>query len=389
MKSHSQLSLLGTLFVCSFGVQASGSLVSESSKMAVSTSGAGGAAVAENAAVAYSNPAGMSYLDARSLSVNVAGSSLDVRYFDANSDDLSSGNAGGFTPYGSLYWVEPVSDNIRFGLSFVATGGSELDYGNSYAGKLELNDLMLTVMQLNPALSYKVNDQLSFGAGIQFDYAEFEQTMLNDNAELTTDSTAMGYNLGMTYQINADHRIGLTYRSQMEHDLTGDIATSNDYSGKIGLDIVQPAQVELSALHQLSEPLSLVWSLGFEDWSKNDSTRIDINGNEVTQMPREFDDVWTAAVGARYQLTPAWRLEAGVGYASSPLDDPQLQSGDLPVAEQYRYSTGATYLWSERVTINGYYSYVDYGEPEIDGRFMQGEFDNANHFFGVVVNVTF
>ncbi len=389
MKLNTSLSLIGTLVLCSFGAQAAGTLISESSKMSVSTSGAGGAAVAENASVAYTNPAGMSYLDERALSVNVAGTSLDVRYYDANSDELSSGNAGGFTPYGSLYWVEPVSDKVRFGLSLVATGGSELDYGNTYAGKLELNDLRLAVMQLNPGLSYKVNDQLSVGAGIQFDYAEFEQTMLNENAELSTDSTAVGYNLGMLYQINADHRIGLSYRSQMEHDLTGDIDASNNYSGKVGLNIVQPAQVELSALHQLSEPLSLVWSLGFEDWSKNDSTRIDINGNEVTQIPREFDDVWTAAVGARYQLTPVWRLEGGIGYASSPLDDPQLQSGDLPVAEQYRYSVGATYLWNERVTLNSYYSYVDYGEPEIDGRFMQGDFDNANHFFGLMVNVTF
>ncbi|MGF1729708.1 OmpP1/FadL family transporter [Photobacterium kasasachensis] len=389
MKHNIKLTLLSTLVLGSYGVQAAGTLVSEMSKMNVSTAGAGGAAVAENASVAYSNPAGMSYLDKRSLSVNAAGMYMDIRYHDARTDDLSSGNAGGFQPYGSLYWVEPVSENIHLGLSLVATGGSALDYGTSYAGQLELNDLRLSVMQLNPAVSYQINDSFSIGAGVQFDYASFEQTLVRENVELETDSAAFGYNLGVIYQINDNHRLGLSYRSQMKHDLTGNVDTSVGYNGDIGLNIVNPAQLEISGLHQLNEPLSVVWSVGFEEWSENDSSRIDINDNEIGQIQRGFDDLWIAALGARYQVTPTWRLEAGVGYASSPLDDPQRQSADLPVDEQYRYGLGATYDWSKRVSVNGYYSYVDYGTPEIDGKFMTGQFDNSNQFFGVTVNVSF
>ncbi|MCW8327450.1 outer membrane protein transport protein [Photobacterium sp. SDRW27] len=389
MKRNIQLTMLSSLVLGSFGVQAAGTLVPEMSQMSVSTAGAGGAAVAENASVAYSNPAGMSYLDKRSLSVNMAGMDLNIRYHDDRSDVLSSGNAGGFQPYGSMYFVEPISDQLHVGLSLVATGGSTLDYGTTYAGQIELNNLQFSVMQLNPAISFQVNDKLSVGAGIQMDYASFEQSLARENIDIETDSIALGFNLGLMYQLNDSHRLGLSYRSRMKHDLTGMVNSSAGFKGEVGLNIVNPAQLELSGLHQLNQPLSLVWSLGFEEWSENDSTRIDINDNEIGQIQRGFDDVWTAAVGARYQVTPAWRLEGGVGYASSPLDDLQLQSADLPVDEQYRYSIGATYHWSQRITVNGYYSYVDYGKPEIDGKFMTGEFDNSNQFFGVMVNVSF
>ena len=389
MKLNTKVPLLSTMVLFSLGAHAAGTLVPEMSQMSVSTAGAGGAAIAENASVAYSNPAGMSYLDKRSLSVNAAGMYLDVSYHDSRSDELSSGNAGGFQPYGSMYLVEPVSDRLHLGLSLVATGGSALDYGTEYAGRLQLNSLQLSVMQLNPSISHKISEKLSVGAGLQVDYAKFEQHLLGDNANLSTDSVAFGYNLGLMYQINDNHRLGLSYRSQIKHDLTGDVDTSIGFSGDIGLNIINPAQFELSGLHQLSEPLSLVWSVRFEEWSENEETRIDINGSNVGQIPRGFDNVWTAALGAHYQLTPDWRLEGGVGYASSPLDDPTLQSADLPVDEQYRYSLGATYNWNERVSLNGYYSYVDYGEPEIDGTLMQGQFNNANQFFGVMMNMSF
>ncbi|WP_028863262.1 OmpP1/FadL family transporter [Psychromonas aquimarina] len=389
MKLPFKITLLGSLLLTTYQVQAAATLASEMSKMHVSTSGAGGAAVAENASVAYSNPAGMSYLNERSLSVNLAAMNLSIDYQDTRSDDLSQGDAGGLQPYGSIYYVQPLSDNTRFGISLAATGGSSLDYGTSYAGKLELNSLQLSVMQLNPSLSWQVSDKLSLGAGVQIDYAVFEQSMLLDNVELATDSTALGFNLGVIYQLSNNHRLGLTYRSKMEHDLSGELSSTAGHQASVGLNVLNAGQVELSGLHQVSEPLSLVWSLGFENWSQNNATYIDVNGEQVIEKARQFEDIWTAAAGARYQLTNTLRLEGGIGYASSPLDDPGLQSADLPVAQQIRYSAGVTYDFSKKMSVNAYYSYVDYGSPEIDGAYMQGSYDNSNQFLGMMFNAAF
>lgn len=401
-KNHS-LTLLSSALLLSFQANSAGTLVQEMSKMTVSTAGAGSAVLAENASVAYSNPAGMSYIEGNALSINAALMDLSIYYNDTNNPKDSSGNAGGLQPYGSLYYVHQLNDDVHLGISVSAQGGSALDYGHDYAGALTLNDLKLSVIQFNPSASYQVNDTLSIGAGLQIDYASFEENFLYDQGNIETDSWTLGYNLGVMYQLDKNNRLGIAYRSRMNHDLTGAINTesmiahkpSRPYipipipamSGEAGLNVLNPRQLEISGLHQLTQPLSLVWSLGFEQWSGNDSTQISINDNDVSQIERNFDDVWTGSVGARYQLTARLRLETGIGYATSPLDVPEYQGADLPVDTQHRYSVGATYQWTKDVTFNTYYSYVDYGEPKINSSGMTGQFDNANQFIGITMNM--
>ncbi|CAH1594274.1 conserved exported hypothetical protein [Vibrio owensii] len=402
MNKPFSLSLITSGLLFTIQANAAGTLVSEMNQMSVSTSGAGGAVVAENASVAFSNPAGMSYLDERSLSFNLAAMALDINY-NAHDSSQSADDAGGFQPYGSIYYVQPLSNKIHVGMSFSAQGGSALDYGTDYAGKMELNDLRLSVLQFNPSLSYQINPRWSLGMGLQIDYATYEQNFLIDHAHLETDSWTLGYNLGAMFQIDEDNRLGLSYRSKMNHDLSGNLNTDAfryhiagpiykdipAMSGQAGITVMNPRQLELSGLHQITAPLSLVWSLGFEQWSENQSTHVEINDDRFTQIPRNFEDVWFAAAGGRYQLTSKLRLEGGIGYASSPLDDASMQSPDLPVDSQHRYSIGMNYQWSPTINLSGYYSYVDYGDPEIATNSMQGQFDNHNQFLGLLLNMDF
>ncbi|MGF1697246.1 outer membrane protein transport protein [Vibrio lamellibrachiae] len=387
MKKQSLSLTAITLAVISSYSHSAATLVSEMSHLHVSTAGAGTAAIAESASTAYSNPAAMAYLESRSLSINLAMMDLTVRYDDNRSDALSSANAGGLQPYGSLYYVEPVNDSIALGVALTSTGGSALDYGSQYAGSLALNDLQLTVMQLNPSLSYELSDKMNIGVGVQIDHATFEQTALANQATLNSDSVAFGYNLGMTYQLNDEHRLGMTFRSKMEHQLQGDLQLGS-HSSEAEVTLVNAARLEISGLHQLNDPTSLVWSVGQEYWSQNKETLIDI-GQTAVSKNRSFDDVWFASLGARYEVSKELRLEAGVGYVSSPLDEPTLQSPDLPVAEQKKYSLGVTYQWSDATTLNAYYSYVDYGSPEIDSGLMNGAFNNSNQFFGIEIGYRF
>ncbi|OCH36452.1 OmpP1/FadL family transporter [Aliivibrio fischeri] len=410
MKTSYSLTLFGSALLAVFQANAAGTLVQEMSKMTVSTAGAGSAVLAENASVAYSNPAGMSYIDGDALSVNAAVMDLGIYYHDDIEPSKSSDNAGGIQPYGSLYYVHQLNDDVHLGMSVSAQGGSALDYGTSYAGALNLNALKLSVIQFNPSVSYQINSKVSIGAGLQIDYASFEETLLYGQGSLETDSWTLGYNLGLMYQLDENNRLGLAYRSRMNHDLTGSFSSNAmtvsvpipgpipgsvdknipAMSGQAGLNVLNPRQIEVSGLHQLTNPLSLVWSLGFEQWSDNDSTMISINnGNRISQIERNFDDVWSAALGARYQLTSRLRLESGIGYATSPLEHPEYQGADLPVDAQHRYSMGATYQWDKDISLTTYYSYVDYGEPEINNNGMNGQFDNVNQFLGITINMMF
>ncbi|KGY14014.1 hypothetical protein NM22_00710 [Vibrio tubiashii] len=366
---------------------AAATLVSEMSHLNVGTAGAGAAVSADGASTAYSNPAAMGYLQDTHAAFNLASMALTIDYKDERDQALSSGNAGGAQPYGSLYAVTPLSEDINLGMALVATGGSGLDYGNSYAGRVGLNDLQLSVLQFNPSLSYKVNDRWHLGAGIQIDRAAFEQRFLSEQAELESISLAFGYNLGATYQLDEQHRFGITYRSKMEHQLEGKLSLLGRQVDT-RIDLINAAKLELSGHHQLTTPVALVWSLGQEYWSANDATSIQA-GNVEGAKVRSFDDVWFASVGSKIALTPKLGIEMGLGYVSSPLDDATLQSPDLPVERQIKYSLGGHYQWNASTAIKTYYSYVDYGNPDINNGFMQGSYDNHNHFFGLELDYRF
>jgi long-chain fatty acid transport protein len=127
IKKNHYLTLLSSALLLSFQANSAGTLVQEMSKMTVSTAGAGSAVLAENASVTYSNPAGMSYIEGNAFSISAALMDLSIYYNDANSPKDSSGNAGGLQPYGSLYYVHQLNDDVHLGISVSAQGGSALE----------------------------------------------------------------------------------------------------------------------------------------------------------------------------------------------------------------------------------------------------------------------
>ncbi|WP_264877627.1 OmpP1/FadL family transporter [Vibrio agarivorans] len=366
---------------------AAGTLVSEMSHLNVGTAGAGTAALAQGASTAYANPAAMGLLKEKHFALNLATMALDIQYSDNRNELMDSDNAGGVQPYGSIYSVTPLSNRFALGIALAATGGSGLDYGNEYAGRLGLNDLSLSVMQLNPSLSYRLNEKWHIGLGVQIDRAQFEQSFLANQAEIESSSYAFGYNIGATYQIDKAQRLGVTYRSKMEHQLDGKLSLLNQ-EGETSIGLLNAARMEVSGLHHWVEPFTLLWSIGQEYWSENEATVIEFGHRTVTKT-RQFDDVWFASLGGQVALSDRLSLEMGVGYVSSPLDDPSLQSSDLPVDSQMKYSAGAQYRLSRTTDLKAYYSYVDYGSPKIDKGLMNGSFDNHNQFFGVEIDYKF
>ncbi|UPQ88977.1 OmpP1/FadL family transporter [Vibrio sinaloensis] len=373
-----------TLAIFSCHSYAAATLVSEMSQLNVGTAGAGSAVLAEDASVAYSNPAAMAYLDQTHIAVNMATMALSIEYQDERDSRLSSANAGGVQPYGSLYAVSPINDHYHVGVSLVATGGSGLDYGTDYAGKLGLNDLQLSVMQFNPSLSYKLNERLTLGAGFQIDRATFEQRFLSERATLESTSYAFGYNFGATYLHSEHHRFGVTYRSKMEHDLEGELTLFNRQLDT-RVDLVNAAKLEVSGYHQLNHPIAFVWSIGKEFWSANDVTAIYVKDMDVTKK-RGFDDVWFASIGSKIAVNDKFTMDVGFGYVESPLDQASLQSPDLPVDKQIKYSLGGRYQWNRSTNLSLYYSYADYGSPEIQNGAMQGRYNNSNHFLGITLD---
>lgn len=385
MKPIFNYSLTASAILLSFNAFSSGLFLQEAIVANAGTAGAGDGVYTKSAAAMWTNPATMSSMGERKTTINALAFDLEMKFDDKNGSE--NGKAHSILPSAGAFHVEQITDKLHFGLALGAVGGSSLDYGSEWAGSHLLEDITLTAMQLNPALSYKVNDKLSLGAGLQLSWASFEQSMGSITAEQDSD-WAYGYNLGAMYQASEKLSLGLSYRSKLEHEFNNDLATNQTLSS----GMIMPEIVDMSSSYALSKDLNLLASIQFHRWSHWDSTALNLNyGNEV-EIQRDWDDVWKFAIGTDYRLNADWRLKAGFSYETSPQDDPSMQWVDLPVGEQYRYSVGASTSWDD-ITMDMFYEYADLGSVDMNrkvinsGPGINGTFDGRIHFVGV--NFTF
>ncbi|MFV8463329.1 OmpP1/FadL family transporter [Vibrio campbellii] len=375
-------SLAATAILTSLNAFASGLFLQEAVVANAGTTGAGDGVYTRSAAAMWTNPATMSHMGESKTTINTMAFDLEMKYQD--NGDKQDGKAHSVMPSFGAFHAHQVTDKLHLGIALGAVGGSSLDYGSEWAGSPLLEDITLTAMQVNPALSYQLNDQWSVGAGIQLSWAALQQTTSALTIKQDTD-WAYGYNLGVMYTPTDKLKLGASYRSKLEHEFNNDVNGPTDLGvlSSLSTDIALPEIIDVSASYALNSQLDLLASVQLHRWSEWDTTVLDF-GTQLDGIPieRDWDDVWKLAVGADYQLNSDWRLKAGFSYETSPQDDPTMQYVDLPVGEQYRYSVGASTYWDD-ILIDVFYEYADLGSVDMDRFMVDGSFDGRIHFVGV------
>ncbi|MEZ8252356.1 OmpP1/FadL family transporter [Vibrio splendidus] len=383
-------SLAATAIFTSLNAFASGLFLQEAVVANAGTTGAGDGVYTRSAAAMWTNPATMSHMGESKTTINTMAFDLEMQYQD--NGDKQDGKAHSVMPSFGAFHAHQVTDKLHLGIALGAVGGSSLDYGSEWAGAALLEDITLTAMQVNPSLSYQLNDQWSVGAGVQFSWAAFQQStsgVAGFTAKQDTD-WAYGYNFGVMYTPTDKLKLGASYRSKLEHEFNNELSGSAFNS--LSTDLALPEIVDLSASYALNSQLDLLASIQFHRWSEWDETVLDFGVTDRDGIPikRDWDDVWKFAVGADYQLNSDWRLKAGFSYETSPQDDPSMQWVDLPVGEQYRYSMGASTYWDD-ILIDVFYEYADLGSVDMNRdlqgplgtNLLNGSFDGRIHFVGV------
>ncbi|WP_028112702.1 OmpP1/FadL family transporter [Ferrimonas kyonanensis] len=378
-------------------------LFPEMGNLSASTAGAGSAAIAEGAETAFANPAGMVRFSRPAWAVQSQLVSSSINYKDNGSSGLfasgsDGGDAGTNALAAGLYWVQPLNREWVFGLALASQGGSALDYGSDFRGALLVTDVEVLSLQFNPSVAYAISSHWSLALGVALEYAKLEQTLgiPETQRQLFTDGDSwnMGINLGLMYQLNHDHRLGLSFRMEADHQFEGNASLSGrDGEVADSVNFPFPATAVLSGVHEFHY-LTVLWNLGYGWLDAFDTTTFELGEQPVLAIERQWQDTWNGALGVHVPLNRYWRLEFGVGYEQSPQDDPAYQYPDLPVDTLIRYGLGASYRFNDHWRLQLFYEYLDAGEPHIDRAFgdqgrlgrLTGQWNNAIEFMGLALN---
>ncbi len=378
---------------------AGGLYLNEFATPSMGVAGAGQEAYANDASTnfAFHNPAGMTRLKGNSISVG-AGLLVGNTEFDTDSDTpFSGGNGGdqaGFAPLLGSHGVLSITDDLKIGISVFSVSGAALDPDDSWAGRYSLEEISLLTLTANPSIAYRVNDWLSFGAGVMVVYADIEYELaapLGGAGQIKVDGNdfAFGYNFGTLFEVSPQTRIGVIYISKVEPKFSGDLEIEtgggDDFSTSSDLEFTFPQLGRVGAYHELNDQWALLGTIGWEDWSNFDELLVSTEKGSAA-ISTEWRDTYHFSAGVHYRPTEDWLLQAGITYDTSPVSSGD-RSAYLPMDRQIRVAIGAQYQWNERVRVGGAFEYIDLGEAKInDPALLKGKY-KTNRIFMAAVNL--
>lgn len=383
---------------------AAGFYLQEQSVSGLGTAFAGAAADTPDSSTVYYNPAGMTSLTRPEIQVGVSILRPNADFDDTGSTYTSPAGLGGATnaltgsdsgnPFNlealpHIYGVLPVNNRLAVGIGVNAPFGLADQYDSDWIGRYNSTDSELKTIAIQSSAAYKVTDQISVGAGVQIQYAYANLknripapsagTPNADNdghQRLRGDDWAVGYNFGLQFQPTDAMKLGLTYKTAVNHRLEGVIDVTYPISGfltnsgdTVNVDgsakLSLPDIASFGISQQLDDKWTVLGSVNWYGWSDFDNIPVTTDGLGNSQTAQNYENTWGFAVGTRYRLNDKWLLKAGFQYDQTPTVTSD-RSTRIPDGDRMWFAGGATYALTSDIDIDFAAVYVNVSEERVD-----------------------
>lgn len=402
MKMTMKAAAAAVMAVCAASAaHAAGFMLTEQSAGSLGRAYAGVGVDGTDISGVYYNPATMTLHPGTQIQAGFVAVGLDLAY---ESNDGSVTENGQYNtqaiPHG--YISHQISDSMWVGLAMTVPFGMGTEYDDNWSLANRGISAEVLTFDFNPNVAWKVSDKLSLGAGMSIQYAQADLKM-RDNAtevvpvtmdgEVDADSWAWGFNLGLMWTPTENLRFGLSYRSRINHNADGDFTIDNlrlngnstnpdavgsivdanpDYTGMGSIvagmlssalgthsataTISTPAWAMATAAWDVNDLLSLYATFRWTDWSSFDTLDIKSPGlashGGVKTVENRWQDTYLVSVGADLRFTNWWTFRAGIGYETSPIDDPKYRTAIIPDADRWWFALGSSFQATDNMQID-------------------------------------
>ncbi len=408
------------------GVSAAGFALIESSASGMGNAFSGAAVTVDDASVFYFNPAGISKLKERELSAALHLVRPEASFTDQGSMAETGGNLNGpdakigddgLIP--NLYYSQPLSNGLTFGIGFNAPFGLKTEYNDDWVGRYHAVTSDMKTVNINPGLAWEVNNKLSLGFGVSAQYVDIILTSAvdfgaicgaalglagcesisvkpqeNDGfADLEGDNWGWGYNFGLMYDITPASRLGFNYRSKVKHEVDGkaDFSVPSEVkfiqdAGRfidtdLSAEVTLPEMVSLGYRHQTTDKLGLMFDWTWTRWSRFEELRIQYeNVNQPDSVTTEnWNDASRFAVGLDYRFDNRLLLRSGIALDETPIPDATLRTPRIPGNDRRWFTFGFGYVVTPRITLDFGYAHLFIKGTEINNQFESESTAQVKH----------
>jgi long-chain fatty acid transport protein len=267
-----------------------------------------------------------------------------------------------------------VNEHISLGLAVSAPFDFTTRYSTASFARYQALTSKLFDIDLQPTIALHLNRYVDIGAG--FDVQDAQSTLssaLPNLSPLLPDGfnqlRGQGWDFGWTVgaQLHPTARlsIGGSYRSQIDHQLSGSALVEGLLGPLAGQNGVLPATARFStpwiavvgARYSLNDRWTLNAQVQEVGWSVFDAIRIQTAAGP-TVIPQGYHDTTTGAVGVDYLFRPNLTLRAGVAYDPTPTPDVG-RSTRVPDGNRWLFTVGGSLRPSPKLELDAALAYVD------------------------------
>jgi long-chain fatty acid transport protein len=377
----------------------------------------------------FFNPAAMIRFDGNQIQVGLteilpsskfSGSSATRSNGSAISGPLSTGNIASSATLPTVYAMWSLSPDLKLGVSVNVPFGLSTNYDSGWAGRYHAVKSKLETYDIAPAVAWRLDPKWTVGATLVARHAKAELSQGLDlgytsqvefssipgvtnivptagaadgTADMTGNSWAYGYKLGLLYEPSTKLHIGFGYQSAVRETLKGTASFSYSAStvaagaqawaaanpsqaGAIGrmanallaqvanssasAELKLPAMFSLGASYDLSSTVTLSAEWDRTQWHTFQELRIKF-ANPGAQPDAATTENWKDsnffAVGATCRPNAKWTYRAGLALDSTPVPD-STRTPRIPDADRTWVSGGASYQFTKAFGMDAGYSHL-------------------------------
>ncbi len=394
--------------------QAAGFMLTEQSAGSLGRAYAGVGVDGTDISGVFYNPATMTLHPGTQIQAGFVAVGLDLAY-EGNNGATENG-AANTQPIPFGYISHQMTDNMWIGLSMTVPFGMGTEFDDNWALAGRGISAQVLTFDFNPNVAWKLSDKVSLGAGLSIQYASADlkmkqyqaadQGIASLDSEVDADSIAWGWNIGLMWSPLDNLRFGLSYRSSVNHNADGDLTIDNAringipitaamagaseglarVYGSMGVydasaTLATPAWAMATAAWDVNDLVSLYATFRWTDWSSFDELTIkSVTSSTITN---KWQDTYLFSVGTDLRFTNWWTFRAGIGYETSPIDNPEYRTAIIPDADRWWFALGSSFKATDNLQLDVSTAWLHgTGERDLYGADHQpaGRFDKLDAY---------
>lgn len=418
--------------------QASGFQLKENSVKAQGRSYAGSGVAENDASVVVNNPASMTGFEGTTIQNDLTVIDLGFEFEGRGTDLLgrpltgdAGDDAGGVTPVPALSAIRKLDNGLVLGAMISAPFGLKTEYDRGWQGRYKALKSEVKIVDLTLSGAYEIiPDHLSIGGGVIIEKAEvtlsnavdfgtilftsavpgFTPQSADGEAVINGDNVGLGWLIGVNFQPTERLTLGLSHRSEIDHDLEGTAdwtvpgnartvlngvgrgALFND--GAVRAKLTTPSVTSISASYDINDSFTVYGNYDTTDWTSVREVRIDfVNPDPDSVEDFSWKETVFWAIGADWRISETLTLRGGYAFDETPTSI-ATRTPRLPDEDRNWYSLGLTWNASESLEVNAAYTYIRPNTPRVSTtnsfrHTLSGEYESSVNLFGLSAQLKF